>query len=772
MKVGKLNVISSAVGVSSNQAISLEEVITKTIEISLSKNPNLLIEQVQQYTPEAIKELSSQLISQINSVSSYNQISDERIYIGSNENFEVEKAEALRQNNRNRIKMLDKDLQDVKNKLDDQLKDIEYYLDYDEEDSGQVAIMNYLFGVNHTSGKVSFEQILEIRRIINRINSIEGEIRLNRYRKKVKEPLKDLDTEFQSEIDLTYNYLPSKISTLTGLPAELVETVIRNESLAIFGLGDDFLFFLKKNIREYKILGLKNIKDLGIKIKVPNKAKTIKTFDLYADLVNIENEIKDNEGTLKQSNISEKIGLIPLEEETRKLQGALGQAKLIADAQDEKRKQNEEVLDGKKTVKVSGPKDKYQEFTLSGIDSCFDCFKGKWDIQGKFAKDFKFNIGLEKDLSDLLDTIDFNLGEIKSATNLPYIIQQNYCSLMRIGSLCPVELSVIIGSLTSMIIFTWQELMNTRIDFLSDLAINLILKPILNGLKIGINFSFNPLTDYSDCVMSSIEKLMDIDYTGEQYGFKSSVLFNALFIKPNPGFDTGSNLGQVAERVRRTLSQGDISEATLGLVSASSPDNSDKYHNIVTNPLFEFGVIDVLELPKAIVSDAVGKMNNISETINLFIKNIDNMIKSSAQGRIETSKRVLGLTALIPLLSGLWELSTKGIEPCIPMPLSDGNDPGVTKKTLESPFTTKELEKMVQLNNIKYDEIPLSEAEKSIRINSRNPGLESKAYIYNPITDTRFNLTNCDKAKSSIISKGESLEFWKRIALGANLDNV
>ena len=69
----------------------------------------------------------------------------------------------------------------------------------------------------------------------------------------------------------------------------------------------------------------------------------------------------------------------------------------------------------------------------------------------------------------------------------------------------------------------------------------------------------------------------------------------------------------------------------------------------------------------------------------------------------------------------------------------------------------------ININNINYDEL----------ITPTGPNQEpSTAFVYNPVTDRRFNLTNCDKGKSSIISKGENLEFWKRIALGADVDNV
>jgi hypothetical protein len=79
-----------------------------------------------------------------------------------------------------------------------------------------------------------------------------------------------------------------------------------------------------------------------------------------------------------------------------------------------------------------------------------------------------------------------------------------------------------------------------------------------------------------------------------------------------------------------------------------------------------------------------------------------------------------------------------------------------------------ELVNMTNLPNIYFEDMP----DVDDFGGSGAKGLGPQAYIYNPLTDKRFNLVNCDRAKSSIISKGESLEFWKRVALGANVDDV
>jgi hypothetical protein len=139
--------------------------------------------------------------------------------------------------------------------------------------------------------------------------------------------------------------------------------------------------------------------------------------------------------------------------------------------------------------------------------------------------------------------------------------------------------------------------------------------------------------------------------------------------------------------------------------------------------------------------------------------------------KVELGSKLMAISSLISLVGALVELGSKGIQPCIPLPIydKDGNQIG---SVLETPFTPNELQDLIdntEFNNPKYSDV----VNNQIGLNSlgtaetRDPGV-----LYNPLTDRRFNLTACNKAKSSIISKGDSLEFWKRIALGVSIDNV
>jgi hypothetical protein len=112
------------------------------------------------------------------------------------------------------------------------------------------------------------------------------------------------------------------------------------------------------------------------------------------------------------------------------------------------------------------------------------------------------------------------------------------------------------------------------------------------------------------------------------------------------------------------------------------------------------------------------------------------------------------------MLMGLLELARKGIEPCIKMPVYDKETGEQIGTTLETPFTPEELSNLI-------------DGPPTIIINEPSGSeLDNGSTLYNPITERKFNLVNCDKAKSSIISKGESLDFWKSVTLGIGVDNV
>jgi hypothetical protein len=143
---------------------------------------------------------------------------------------------------------------------------------------------------------------------------------------------------------------------------------------------------------------------------------------------------------------------------------------------------------------------------------------------------------------------------------------------------------------------------------------------------------------------------------------------------------------------------------------------------------------------------------------------IDSLISTNSSIRLELCAKLNGIGTILSLLYGLFDgFKDVNMDACLKMPVEVDDPEKPSTWTLESPFNIQELSQMLNINNINYDEL----------ITPTGPNQEpGTAFVYNPVTDRRFNLTNCDKGKSSIISKGENLEFWKRIALGADVDNV
>jgi hypothetical protein len=158
---------------------------------------------------------------------------------------------------------------------------------------------------------------------------------------------------------------------------------------------------------------------------------------------------------------------------------------------------------------------------------------------------------------------------------------------------------------------------------------------------------------------------------------------------------------------------------------------------------------------------ATGDLAWINETIDA----VQRYLGSGTNSRLELIQKISALGTILTLAYGLFEaFSGNGLEPCIKMKLPDGTE------VVGSPWSAKELGGMIDPDNIQfYDEV---DYPPGLAPGTGFDAITNPTFVYNPLTDRRFNLTNCDKARSTIISKGESVEFWKRIALGANIDNV
>jgi hypothetical protein len=329
------------------------------------------------------------------------------------------------------------------------------------------------------------------------------------------------------------------------------------------------------------------------------------------------------------------------------------------------------------------------------------------------------------------------------------------------GNLCPIEKAFIIASCISLLFFTWKEVFsnNFGLDFLGQILIGGILQPALKLVDLSFRFSISPLPGYQICALDSLSRLQDVGAALSGPVIAASSQFGlTLESLKNP-----SALNNLDPRVKESLNKvyksGKIEPADVtGIV-----DN--KVFSVIASPLFAGNVIDSLEAVKAIVTESSDTMQGISKWIKKALKDLNDFISKNSVQKVELATKIMAISSVYTMLSNLDKVFDNNKQVCIPIPVpaTDGN--GETF-IFESPFTTTELAEMTELQEVKYENIVTRTQPNGVAILGR------QAYIENPITDRRFNLVNCDKAKSSIISKGESLEFWKQIALGAKINNV
>jgi len=318
-----------------------------------------------------------------------------------------------------------------------------------------------------------------------------------------------------------------------------------------------------------------------------------------------------------------------------------------------------------------------------------------------------------------------------------------------------------------------QEVWTKFPDFLQQLAVSGFIKPFLNIMQLSLRASASPWPGYQACVFTSIKGIQDLDAVGKRYGFSIDETYQNLLSSTDNVFlqkigkaikdDTYGNGGNLQEQTKELLIDGvrELSNATGG----------ERYWKLVTNPLFG-NVIDPLETGKAMVQDAGEHLISLSDSVRTFISSTDSWIKKNSISRLELCAKIMSLTSWLGILGGLLDFALGGaisktpIKACIG--IEDGN-----VVTAESPWSAKEIAGSVggylSFINEGVPDLPPETTD------TRTPSGREPAdiiYIYNPLTDRRFAITNCDKAKSSIISRGESLEFWKRVAMGADVDNV
>lgn len=750
MKIGKLNKPKAKDDVIAEQGLTLEEVLTKTIQA----NPELVMGADSQVDPVKLQQLVESIRKDLLREATYNQVADERIYTPKGREYNPEEVAALKQFNRQRLAELKSEISALKPKLDKELENIKYYIEYDDNVTSNVVVARYLFP-DHIRGKLSYSEIQGLRNLSSRFTSIQADKELNTAMKKLDKETTNLDEKYKKEIDMSVYY----------------EVFVKGE--------EDPFDFSSSALRATLV----NPTSRLVWEAMPEKATKLSKlgFSLLKDVAILDNEISENEKDINENNIDPNIALIPLKAEVEGIDASVSALQQTLQNLDNQNSYIDNLFNGKAPVriKVRNKKKKYEVYELDG---CWDCFKNTWSL----PTDFKLGLDIEYDTDSSIKKLSETWEKIKAALDIPYLLKQNFCSLVRLGNLCPIELAFVISSLVGLIKITWTQLFSMDYKgFLVELAIEGILKPLLNALQIGLNLSFGPLENYKLCTMNSLVSIQDIDRTGA-WGFKSedlyawlngqtneyisakiddkTSLFNGL-IEPEPGktFNSSGNpsvLGGVINRKGEVKGQAEVLKKLTEYVG-----NKNKFLSTVTNPLLSTGKLDVIDTVKAALDEYATKAGNDYKWLNTTIDAVNSYLDGGANSRLELVTKVAALGTILTLAYGLFSaFKDSGIDPCINMTLPDGTT------VFSSPWSAQELANMIDPENIKFYE----QIDNTLGL---EPGtgfnaITNPTFAYNPLTDRRFNLTNCDKARSTIISKGESIEFWKRIALGANIDNV
>jgi hypothetical protein len=750
-----------------NQNITLEEVLEETIR----NNPSAITDDSGNVDPEKLQQLVRDISIKINAQSNYNQTLDTPVYkAGSNKtNWDPEEVAALKQSNRERAADLMRKIESSLDKVDKELEDLDYYIEYDTSNPRFVMLAKSLFP-DHTLGVLQFKEINELKKLRSRIGAIKAAEKTNKYNKKTNNPLINLNKEFEPELQaaLKYATLKAEAATIESMKLSIMGNQVEAERTLATGTRD---------------LAIQLGWDSFVSDITSAREKPIRLVDedvsFPRDLLEFAGAIEEDEVLITENNIGSKVSLIPLQKQLVKGKQSTGYIRDLLGKLDEQSSYVDNVLNGKKPVQIKRGKNGKVEYDPITIEDCWKCFKLSWDG----LKDFSAGIDIEYDAKLALDNIEYMYKKINYAFDLPYLIQQNLCSLVRLGSLCPIELAFLLSSFLGLFMFTWKEMFSLSAagSFLKDLLFQGLLKPILGGLQIGLQLSVGPLPTYKSCVLNSITNLQSFDNTLGSYGFKVSELSDWLDGKAESVESENGQLilqkliteGKAVAGFGETGNEVRLGEDVLApmrdtVVSWAGGDTKDKFWTTVTNPLLGIGALDALEMFKGALEDFTVFAGEQSDIVKSILKAIEFTMKDEGDSIVELAAKLAGLGTCISLLYGIFSgFKDANIDACIKMEMPNGaGSPSI----LETPFTIPELAERLNITDIKYDEAVISRNPSAE--GSAEKALGQQAYLYNPLTDKRFNLTNCDRAKSSIISKGESLEFWKRIALGANVDNV
>jgi hypothetical protein len=744
MKIGKLeNNLNMQAQQPVNQAVTLEEVLAATIQA----NPSLVLNDLNQIDPDKLNELVASLSAKVDLDSNYNQVTDSKILNVGKNVYSKDELLAIRESNRNKIKDLTKTVEDLKSKLFKDIDNLDYYIEYDTDDNLTNAFLAKWLFPEDPIGKIKYANVFKLREYKKRFALIEADKKINKTNKKLNQPIVNLDSKYAEEINLAQNY---QADFVTDLTMRFLWNPIRIDSATQLSI-----FFQSPFWKDSK-----------------NKAVTLKSLNtLLVEHINIlEEEVGENEKNIDMDNFKPGVGKALLGQELLGIASALNFYSSAASGRDEATERMSSTRDTtrKIPVKVKGKVKFYDPFD---VKDCYDCFlKGMWDPT------FEFGLIDEVQLMNALEGITALIDKLKYALDAPYFLLQNFCPLMRLGQLCPIELAFLLSTIVGYIRFVWLNAFSGKYwgGFLFDLLIGGILFPLLSAIRPALSIGIKPMQIYANCTFKSIEKIQG-NLLYDTYGYKQAdvlAMVNGLVASSKSDTNTDQRgLAGIMGKEIINLASGnsvaqtfDVNEAAQKLKGSIAGEN--RFVNTITNPLFSNGVLDVLEAAKGLLNDFQEETFNDDLWLNFTIDGLAKKMELDSGNKIDLGLKILTLGTFYSFVYGLIaSIKENNIEPCIDMKMPDGT------VINGSPFTPEELANLISNEDLN---IQVYRGEDNVPGEDNNYyGQDAEPpYLINPITDRRFNLTNCDNALSTIISKGDSVEFWKRIALGVSIDNV
>jgi hypothetical protein len=741
------------------QDITLEELSPD------GNNERLENKDVNKLSKSELNGLIKDLLSSIEPNKEYNQILDTKLYNGKAKNIDSLAAEALRKENREEAKRQAAILDNFLKVTAERLEDINYSVDYEKEDHDQCLLADFLFPT-HQKGKLTYQEMQELKRYTKLYRELKADNQLRSATKDLKndpmvgmEEEEDLNSKYGEVIKLAYAYQAEKT------------------------VKKDYDPEPKKTFGKMASVWLNNLEE-------DKRFKVYEEFDIFRDMFGLETALAQNEIRLSEDNISAKVGLIPLFNEAQKTREVVHGIESTLNGIDKQNSAIDVLMRGKEPSNVKaraiGEPAKNLGDLVTNWEGCYSCFGGEWpklakklgDMKGPGdifkGSDFVFGIDLEVKLKEQLEITKALLAKIRFASDIEFQLKANYCSLLRLGSLCPLELLFVIASLGGLLVYTWSEIFsanaNFGLNFLRDLIMRGIVEPLLNLLQMSIRANISPLPNYALCTINSLISVQDIDKAGKQYGFTTEELSNWV----NSGTADESKISALTKFSQTYFnnSNGEVGvdqQAVGTALEGALNNNGMKFLSTITNPLFGKGdALDSIEMIKSVIYDFIDWVSSQSDIVKYGLDALKALMGTQADTNIVLCTKIMALSQTLAFALGVYKAATsKGIEPCIPMKDDNGN------LTNESPWDPWDPDPNSDFPMKEYfNSQPVYQEKARNNKSNKNKNTKPIRYLINPATDSRFNLTNCDRAKSSIISKGESLDFWRRVALGANVDNV